>query len=748
MSQKNEGMNIGVLTSGGDAQGMNAAVRAAVRTGLNAGVQVFAIYEGYQGMVDGGEFIRPMGWDDVGGVLNMGGTVLGTARSEDFRQHHGRVQAAHNLLKNNISRLVVIGGDGSLTGADLFRQEWPAILEELVESGQITPETAAKHPQLILAGLVGSIDNDMFGTDMTIGADSALHRITEAIDAITSTAASHQRSFVVEVMGRHCGYLALMSGIATGANWLFIPEHPPTADDWQTDMCEALQASRKSGRRHSIVIVAEGATDKHGRAISSEEVRTVISERLGEEARVTILGHVQRGGVPTAFDRNLSTRMGYEAVQEVLEATPASEPQLIGIRNNKIIRSPLMACVAQTKEIATVIAQHDYDKAMALRGGSFAEAYKRFHTLLQAQPRPAPEGQKGLRLAIMHCGGPAPGMNTAVRTAVRIALDQGHTIFGIKNGIRGLVKGQISQLDWMSVHGWVGRGGAFLGTSRKLPQGSDFYDIARQLDAHKIDGLLMIGGWTGYKAIYDMIMRRNEFAAFRIPIACLPASINNNLPGSEYSIGSDTALNSITNDVDRIKQSAVASQRCFVVEVMGRDCGYLALMGGLATGAERVYIPEEGITLDDLQQDVVLLKDGFEHGKQLGLIIRNENAQKYYTTDFICALLEKEGGDLFDVRRTILGHVQQGGNPTPFDRIQATRMATRCIEFLQQTAEKGETTSTAIGLQSGNVTYTNMEDFPRVADETNERPRDQWWMTQRPLARLMAQPRPRYWEKK
>ncbi|MEM5788842.1 MAG: 6-phosphofructokinase, partial [Syntrophobacteraceae bacterium] len=199
---------LGVLTSGGDSQGMNAAVRSVVRTGLNLGAEVFAIYEGYRGMIEGGSFIRQMGWSDVGGILQEGGTIIGSARSPEFMERKGRLKAALNLITNGIRGLVVIGGDGSLTGANFFRREWPDLLKELVAAGVIDQATADAHPSLSLVGLVGSIDNDMFGTDMTIGADTALHRIVEAVDAIAATAASHQRSFVVEVMGRHCGYLA------------------------------------------------------------------------------------------------------------------------------------------------------------------------------------------------------------------------------------------------------------------------------------------------------------------------------------------------------------------------------------------------------------------------------------------------------------------------------------------------------------------------------------------------------------
>ncbi|GIL08574.1 MAG: 6-phosphofructokinase [Chloroflexota bacterium] len=740
MSSTTSKKTIGVLTSGGDAPGMNAAVRAVVRTAISRGVDVYAIYEGYQGMVDGGERIRKMSWNSVGGILQQGGTTIGTARCAEFRTREGRRKAARNLLQLGIDSLVVIGGDGSLTGADIFRREWPELLRELVEQRAVSPGVTQRHPYLTLVGLVGSIDNDMFGTDMTIGADTALHRITEAIDAIASTAASHQRAFVVEVMGRHCGYLALMASLAGSANWVFIPESPPEADDWESEMCATLRAGRQMGRRHSMVIVAEGAQDKHGQPITSAYVRQVIEERLGEDTRITVLGHMQRGGAPSAFDRNLGTLVGSAAVDEILSAPPNAESKLIGIRENSVIHSPLAPAVEETQRMAEVIAARDYEQAMALRGGSFQESYSILKTLLRAAPHAKGAGQPSLRVGLIHCGGPAAGMNTAVRAAVRLGLDQGLTMLAIHNGFEGLLDGEISEMDWMSVSSWASHGGAELGTSRLTLEENSFLEVARQLEAHNIQALLMIGGWVGYESAYTMHMQRQAFREFNIPIVCLPASINNNLPGSEYSIGCDTALNNIVENVDKIKQSAVASRRCFVVEVMGRYCGYLALTSALATGAERVYLHEEGISLADLQRDLANLVEGFNQGKRLGLIIRNERADSFYSTEFISALFEKEGGDLFDVRQTILGHVQQGGDPTPFDRIQATRMAARCIDFLREHAHDDPPPVSCIGLLQGRVRFTGLEDFPTLVDEKLQRPRQQWWLRLRPIMDAMAIP--------
>ena len=730
---------IGVLTSGGDAPGMNAAVRSVVRSGLNSGAEVYAIYEGYQGMVDGGDQIRPIGWSDVGGILHLGGTVIGSARCQEFRTREGRRKAARNLVQKGIEALIVIGGDGSLTGAHILQSEWSELLAELVADGELTAELAESSQHLAVAGLVGSIDNDMHGTDMTIGTDSALQRIVEAVDAISSTAASHQRAFVVEVMGRKCGYLALMSGLATGADWVLIPEAPPMVDDWEATMCSVLLKGREAGRRDSIVIVAEGAQDKNGNPITSQQVKESIERITGEDTRVTVLGHVQRGGSPSAFDRNMSTLLGYDAVQEVLSDEVQEEPMVIGIQGNKITRTPLSICLKQTWAVAEAIREQDYDRAMSLRSGSFKDSFEILRTMVRSFPHEPVLGQRRLRIAIMHGGGPSPGMNTAVRAAVRLGTDRGHIIFGVRNGFRGLIEGDITEMDWMSVAGFASKGGAELGTNRYQPSGRDYYAIARTLEENQIEGLIIIGGWTGYISALDLYDKRINFPAFDIPIVCLPATINNNLPATELSVGADTALNSIIWAVDKIKQSAVASKRVFVVEVMGHYCGYLALMGAMATGAERAYLHEEGVSLYDMAYDVERLNVGFSRGKRLGLLIRNELANEIYSTAFMHSLFEEEGGDLYDVRQAILGHMQQGGDPSPFDRIYATRLVAECIDFMEEQIGNPDYASACVGQIGGAIKFTDLRDIPRLLDMEHSRPKQQWWMALRDIVALMAQ---------
>ena len=737
-------VKIGVLTSGGDAQGMNAAVRAVVRTALRMGARPYAVMEGWAGAVAGGDGIRPLEWDSVGSILHRGGTIIGTARSAEFRERAGQLAAARNLLEHDIDRLVVIGGDGSLTGTDAFRTNWPGLVAELAERGEISPEKAAAHPALMVTGLVGSIDNDLVGADMTIGTDSALHRILEAIDDISSTAASHQRTFIIEVMGRHCGYLALMAAVAGGCDYVLVPELPP-AGGWEEDMCRKLAKGREAGRRESMVVVAEGATDRSGNPISADDVKRVLSERLGEDARVTILGHVQRGGKPSAYDRWMSTLLGCAAAHEAVTATPESEPVIIAERHNRISRLPMMEQIRATRAVKDLVASGDYEGAVAARGASFGEMLRIFETM-STPPELDPDAAsdqspsaESKRVAIIHAGGLAPGMNTAARAAVRLGLDHDFTMLGVYGGFPGLLDGDVRELSWDDVEGWVGDGGAELGTRREIPTIEQLYSLGRAIESHRIDALLIIGGFNAYLSAYELVSERDRYPAFKIPIICVPASIDNNLPGSELSIGADTALNNAVGALDSIKQSAAASHRCFVAESMGRKCGYLALMSGIATGAERVYLNEDGLTLAQLAQDSARMVESFRSGRQLYLVIRNERASRNYTLDVLAKIFAQEGRGLYDVRHAAIGHLQQGGDPSSFDRIMATKLVAHALGLLADQLEAGTHHSSYVGLMEGRISHHRRERMTDELDLAARRPLHQWWMGLRDAIGLVSQ---------
>jgi 6-phosphofructokinase 1 len=219
---------------------------------------------------------------------------------------------------------------------------------------------------------------------------------------------------------------------------------------------------------------------------------------------------------------------------------------------------------------------------------------------------------------------------------------------------------------------------------------------------------------------------------------CLPASIDNNLPGSELSVGADTALNAIVQSTDRVKQSAMAARRCFVIETMGRECGYLALMAAMSTGAEQVYLPEEGIDLPMLEADVARMRSRFEAGRRLFVAVRGEGADEEYTTDVVGTIFQAEARGLYDVRRVVLAHIQQGGDPSPFDRVLATRFAARAVDRLTERLEEGSTAVEMLGLENGALGFTPMSRIDEVVDWRFHRPKDQWWLGLLPVVRDLA----------
>jgi len=745
------GKGIAVFTSGGDSQGMNAAVRAVVRFGIYLGCQVYFIKEGYQGMVDGGKNIVKADWASVSGIIHRGGTVIGSARCMDFKERWGRVKAAFNLINLGITNLVAIGGDGSLTGANKFREEWSSLVKELVDSGQITREQAEKHGHLNIVGMVGSIDNDFCGTDMTIGTDSALHRIIEAVDDIMPTAYSHQRTFVLEVMGRHCGYLALVAGLVSEADFVFIPEWPPEAD-WPDKMCQKLEQERDSGQRLNIIIVSEGAIDREGKAITGADVKAVIDKRLQMDTRVTILGHIQRGGAPSAFDRILGCRMGAEAVLALMDATPETEACVVSLDGSVAVRVPLMKCVEKTQAVTKAMAEKNWDLAVKLRGKIFESHLHTYKLLTRFKP-PETVVKNGWNLAVMHVGAPSCGMNAAVRSFTKNCYYGGHTPIAIHNGIDGLINDEVKQIGWNDVSGWVSEGGALIGTKRTLPS-KNFQKCAENLEKNKIQGLVVAGGFEAFQTVLEFAEQREKFKSFRIPMVVLPATISNNVPGSDFSIGADTALNEITEICDRIRQSAQGTKRrVFIVETMGGYCGYLCTMGALAGGADAGYIFEESFGIKELKKDLDCMVSKMDKGHVFrGLLLVNEKANENYNTDFINRLYSEEGKNKFSVRHNVLGHMQQGGYPSPFDRSMGTKMSARAVVWLTEQLAHCATldgtvwaedaaTACVLGIRSREISFQPVQLLKLETDftyrmHTSDLP---WWMKIRPIMSVLAQ---------
>jgi 6-phosphofructokinase 1 len=734
-------MRIGILTSGGDAPGMNPAIRAVTRCALDKGMEVIGIHEGWQGVLEGGERFEPFNWRSAGGVLQFGGTVLGTARSEEFRTVSGRRKAAHNLISAGIEGLVVIGGDGSLAGALALYREWPDHVRSLAAEGAIDPERGRDPSEIIeplrIAGLPGSIDNDLFGTDVSIGADTALNTIVEAVDRLSSTADSHGRTFVVEVMGRRCGYLAVMSAVATGADWVLIPEAELDAR-WHYRMVEALQRGREAGRRHDIILFAEGARHSDGLPIRAETITEILRARMGVEARVTVLGHIQRGGPPTAQERVTASRLGQAAVEYL--AGPDPTPAMIGMVNNRCHATPLEEVVSTSQAINSEIDLGHFEQALALRGRGFADALELLETLTRAEPKSEAAGRG--RIAILTGGPDAPGMNAVVRTAMRTAMNEGWNVVGVRYGFEGLRKGDMWDLGWMDVQNWIGLGGSELGAVRYQVQPDDLPGITRTLQEWDVRGLIAVGGLNTYEQVRLLVDGREEHRALRIPILCAPASIDNNLPGTQVAIGADTALNNIVQAVDKIKYTAGTAHRAFIVEVMGRRCGYLALASGIATGAEMELLAEDDATLETLLRDVERLREGFRRGKKLGIVVMSEHAFRYYDTDFVRRVMEAEAGGAFEVRTAILGHLQRGGVPTAFDRVEGSRLGAHAASQIMGDIAAGRAGANVIGIVDQEVAVTPFAEAMAQVDWENWRPRDQAWLRWRDLADTLARPGP------
>lgn len=354
-------------------------------------------------------------------------------------------------------------------------------------------------------------------------------------------------------------------------------------------------------------------------------------------------------------------------------------------------------------------------------------------------------------------GAPAGGMNACTRAAVAYCNLRGHTPVALHNGFPGLCRhhedkplGAVRGFNWLEVESWASKGGSEIGTNRGLPS-EDLKTTAYCLEKYKIDALMVVGGFEAFTAVSELRRARTDYKAFKIPMVIIPATISNNVPGTEYSIGSDTCLNALIEYCDTLKQSASASRRrVFVVETQGGATGYVATMAGLAIGAVAVYTPEEGVTLKMIERDIEHLARQFQkdagQNRSGKLILRNEKASKTYTTEIIANIIAEEAGKRFDCKYAVPGHVQQGGTPSPMDRVRSVRFGVKTLQHMEafagqdaETIANDPLSATVIGIRGAKVVFSPMERVEREeTDWKNRRPKDEFWLKMKDTVDMLS----------
>ena len=361
-------------------------------------------------------------------------------------------------------------------------------------------------------------------------------------------------------------------------------------------------------------------------------------------------------------------------------------------------------------------------------------------------------------IAFINVGAPAGGMNAAVRAGVAYCLSRGHKPWAVHNGFAGFARhhddkplGAVREFEWLEVDGWASKGGSEIGTNRELPSESGMEIIADLVEHYKFNAMFLVGGFEAYHALSQLRKARDQYPSLCIPMCLLPATISNNVPGTEYSLGSDTCLNELVNYCDKIKQSASATRRrVFVVETQGGRSGYVATLGGLAVGASAVYTPEEGMSLEMLNADVQHLKQVFRHdtgqSRAGRLILINEKASRVYNAKLIADIIRDEAHERFESRDSIPGHVQQGGVPSPMDRCRSVRLAIKCIQHLEQfgcharnKVKKDPMSSSVIGIKGASVVFTPMQELEeKDTDWSNRRPRAAYWLGMKDVVDVLS----------
>jgi 6-phosphofructokinase len=509
--------------------------------------------------------------------------------------------------------------------------------------------------------------------------------------------------------------------------------------------------------------VAEGAVDCEGVKITSEEVKNSIIEKMGMDARVTTLGHIQRGGSPSALDRYLATIQGIRAVISLIENDSQKSLSFMVVTNeNHVDCRPISECVQMTKQINSDFKVKKFDSVFKARDNEFRFLFdlQSLFCSYSLHPRNASE-EMILKIALVNVGAPCGGMNSANAAIAKYSISVGHQILGIYDGLKGLLNSDFRYLQHNDIQGWIERGGSALGASRWLPNTEEIGQIVSNIKKENIDAIIVIGGFEGFSFLASL-RENSEYLAHNFPVLLIPATVSNNVPGTEYSIGSDTALNTIISSCDVIRQSASSSgNRVFIVEVQGGNCGYLATTSALSCGASSCFIPERDLTLKVILDEIEHLKFRFKEYSKIGrIVIRNENCPKVYSTETLSNIFEKEANGTFDSRWIVLGHLQQGGNPSPLDRLRGVKLGTVCIDYIEKIllsdsdrsdsipsigVDSGITTPyqrggniLVVGVKGPKIVFSPIDTLIKEADMNLRRMKNPWWSRLYPLISMLS----------
>lgn len=780
-------IRIGVLTSGGDAPGMNSAVKSIIRASLKKDIKVFGIYRGFEGLIRGD--IRKLGWNTETQESGQGGTCLLSARSQRFKTREGMKEAARNLFIRRINSLVIIGGDGSMSGALCLRKHFRELCGELIREGAVSEDhVRAKMDQknmlrnksessfnsfansdsrdtkeksksesslsteniedilmhswesdsseefcmtqdelydLNVVGIPGTIDNDISRTDFTLGSDSAITRVIEVAEKLNTTMRSHRRIFVLECMGRDCGWITLMAGVACDADYVIIPEDPK--DEWQNDMLKSVKTAYYNHKPNIFVFLCEHAVDINGNRITMEDVKAVI-EAEGLNARGLIIGHIQRGGITSAKDRIFGAMAGIKAVEYL--ANSPGEPMMVATICEEYLLSSLEDVIRDNCRIKELYEQRRYKEVMEMRSTSFQNMYILFEAhrkmmvmkyfkehlhsreedkegrlhanaekkLAECEDLPDKikdmlrlKEKRHLRIGVLHDGMRSAGMNAVLNGIVQMALSHGNEVLYFIDGYDGMEQMQAREADIYEFSRRHSGAGSVIGTS--YCRVVDARKIKERLEDLKIDYLVVMGG-----------TRNLEVAKHIKNMILVPCCTSNNCPGTKVSIGSDTALNTIIVATAACKMTSLSVRRTiFVIEISGENSGYLSIMGGVASGVFEVLYPEE-CTLDNLVRIKKKIRDVFRRQiKNSVIIFRNQNTFDGMPVESLCKILCCDTDIRYNF--SVLGHLERGIVTSALDRINARLSALKVLEV----CAKGMGTG-VVGIQCGQAVYTSLDE--------------------------------------